>query len=181
MKRLQLQGLLEAYNSSYPEEMVYKKQMLDFMKYHVDCFERFLELGHFTASAWILNKDRSQALLLHHAKLDIWMQLGGHCDGDSDVLAVAIKEAQEESGIQNIIAVSPKIFDIDIHLIPANSKEKSHYHFDVRFLLQVIDDSPLVQNRESKGLRWVGKDKSSLPTQDWSVLRMFDKWVNAAN
>lgn len=178
MKRLPLQKQLEAYVSSYPEEMVYKQQMLDFLKHHVDCFERSLELGHFTASAWILNQDGSKALLLHHAKLDKWMQLGGHCDGDSDVLAVAIKEAQEESGIQNIAAVSPEIFDLDIHMIPANTKEKAHYHYDVRFLLQVLDDSPLVQNRESKGLSWVSKDRSTFPSQEKSVLRMFDKWIN---
>jgi 8-oxo-dGTP pyrophosphatase MutT (NUDIX family) len=114
---------------------------------------------------------------MHHTKLDKWFQLGGHCDGHSDVLAVAIKEAQEESGIVGIEPVSNKIFDIDIHLIPANPKEKEHYHYDVRFLLHVISNEEVVQNNESKELRWIGKTRTALPTTGRSVTRMFDKWV----
>jgi 8-oxo-dGTP pyrophosphatase MutT (NUDIX family) len=113
---------------------------------------------------------------MHHAKLDRWLQLGGHCDGDVDVLAVAIKEAQEESGIIGIKPVSPEIFDIDIHLIPANKNEQEHYHYDVRFLLQVTSDEEIVSNRESKELRWIKKDSSQLPTNELSVIRMFKKW-----
>lgn len=152
--------------------------MLNFIQKYPDCFERSLEIGHVTASAWLLHKSGTTALLMHHAKLNHWYQLGGHCDGDHDVLAVAIKEAQEESGINHIVPVSPAIFDIDIHLIPANSREKEHYHYDVRFLLQVVSDEELMQNRESKELRWIEKNKDALPTQSRSVLRMFNKWMN---
>ncbi len=70
------------------------------------------------------------------------------------------------------------IFDIDIHLIPANSREKAHYHYDVRFLLQVISDEQVVASSESKALRWIGKDLAALPTQNPSVIRMFKKWVH---
>ena len=120
----------------------------------------------------------SKALLMHHNKLDIWVQVGGHCDGNPNVLEVAIKEAQEESGINGIEPVSEEIFDIDIHLIPGNTREKEHYHYDVRFLLQVTSDEQIVQNRESKELRWIGKKLTSLPTQNPSIIRMFNKWVN---
>lgn len=177
MKRVFLQQLLSEYSPLYPEEKVYKEQMLTFMKHHADCFERSLEIGHFTASCWLINKDNSAALLLHHKKLQSWFQLGGHADGDHDLLSVAIKEAQEESGILNIVPVSGKIFDIDIHMIPANSKEKAHYHYDVRFLLQVVSDESIVQNHESNELRWIGKHRSELPTDSWSVVRMFNKWI----
>jgi 8-oxo-dGTP pyrophosphatase MutT (NUDIX family) len=147
MKEALLQQLLQEYNPQYPEEKVYKEQMLTFMKHHPkNCFDRTLEIGHFTASAWLVNHDNSKALLMHHAKLGEWMQLGGHADGNHDLLAVAIKEAQEESGMLNIIPISGEIFDIDIHLIPANTKDKSHYHYYVRFLLQVVDDEPIIQN-----------------------------------
>lgn len=115
---------------------------------------------------------------MHHTKLDKWFQLGGHCDGNPDVLAVAIKEAQEESGIKEIIPVYEEVFDIDIHLIPGNSREKEHYHYDVRFLLQVNSNEQIVQNRESKELRWIEKKPTSLPTQNPSVIRMFNKWIN---
>jgi 8-oxo-dGTP pyrophosphatase MutT (NUDIX family) len=115
---------------------------------------------------------------MHHAKLDKWMQLGGHCDGDSDVLRVAIKETQEESGINNIIALSDEIFDIDIHLIPDTPREPAHLHFDVRFLLQVHPDSyeTIIQNEESKALAWFGRN-DKFPTNSRSVVRMFEKWV----
>lgn len=85
-------------------------------------------------------------LFLHHTKLDTWFQLDEHCDGDSDVLAVTIKEAQEESGIMGIEPVQGKIFDINIHCIPENKRDKAHDHYDVRFLLQVTSDEQLVQN-----------------------------------
>ena len=177
MKRALLQQQLAEYNSTYPEEKVYKEQILTFMQHHPNCFERSLEIGHFTASCWLVNKDNTKALLTHHAKLNKWLQLGGHADGDQDLLAVAVKEAQEESGILNIVPLSNKIFDIDIHLIPANSKEKAHYHYDIRFLLQVISDEPIVQNHETKELRWISKNRVDLPTDSWSVIRMFDKWL----
>ncbi len=178
MHRSTLKNLLQNYSPMAPEELVYKKQMLEFINEHDNCFERSLEIGHITGSCWLLSKDASKALLLHHTKLDRWFQLGGHCDGDSDVLAVALKEAQEESGIMGIESISTEIFDIDIHLIPANAKEKAHYHYDVRFLLQVKSDEDVVQNCESKALQWIKKDPVILPTQMRSVTRMFDKWMN---
>ena len=94
-----------------------------------------------------------------------------------DTLAVALKEAHEKSRLSRITPVSTKIFDIDVHLIPANSKDPEHYHYDVRYLLQVVGSDQLVQNNESKELRWIGKDRSALPTKSPSMLRMFEKWV----
>jgi 8-oxo-dGTP pyrophosphatase MutT (NUDIX family) len=169
--------MLRKYSPKAPEEIEFKKDILRFIEKYEDCFERSLEIGHITASAWILNKDKSKALLMHHAKLDKWFQLGGHCDGNPDVLAVALKEAQEESGIQKILPISREIFDIDIHLIPANSREKEHYHYDIRFLLQVTSDEEIIQNRESKELRWINKNSKELPTDNPSVVRMFNKWI----
>jgi len=169
--------MLQEYYPDAPEERVFKDDMINFIKQYDNCFERTLEIGHITASAWLLNKDRSQALLMHHAKLNKWFQLGGHCDGNPNVLEVAIKEAQEESGIMGIKPVNLGIFDIDIHLIPANSREKEHYHYDVRFLLAVTSDEHIVQNSESKALSWIGKNPSELPTDNLSVVRMFKKWV----
>lgn len=178
MHRNNLKNLLQNYHPSDPQEKIFKQRMLDFLDQYPNCFERSLEIGHFTASTWLLNDAQTHALLMHHAKLNRWFQLGGHADGETDLLAVAIKEAQEESGIQNIVPVSAEIFDIDIHEIPANSRDKAHDHFDVRFLLKVLGDEEVIQNRESKELRWIGKNRSELPTDSRSVVRMFDKWVS---
>lgn len=175
MHKEQLRQLLENYDPT-PEEVTAKERMLAFLDQHDDCFERELAHGHFTASAWLVSKDLSQALLMLHAKLNMWVQLGGHADGDSDLLEVAIKEAQEESGIMDIEPITTQIFDIDIHTIPAKGMEPKHEHFDVRFLLQVTSDKQPVKNAESKELKWFGPNISQLPTQQRSVIRMFEKW-----
>ena len=177
MHRKKLTVLLNRYLPSDSAEIAFKNEMLSFIGLHRDCFERSLEIGHVTASSWLLNRDQTKALLMHHAKLDRWFQLGGHCDGNPDVLEVAIKEACEESGITQIRPVSNEIFDIDIHLIPAKNQVKAHYHFDVRFLLETAGDEPMIQNIESKELRWIGKNERELPTRSPSVVRMFFKWL----
>lgn len=133
MHRSQLLSQLAHYTPTDPYEIECKQKIITLIKQYPNSFERTLSHGHITASCWLVNKDNSKALLMHHAKLNMWVQLGGHCDGDSDVLAVALKEAQEESGIHDIIPVSTEIFDIDIHLLPAHSKEAGTLHYDVRF------------------------------------------------
>ncbi len=177
MHRNNLKNLLQNYNPSDIQEQNFKLRMLEFLHQYSNCFERSLKIGHFTASAWLLNHDQTHALLMHHAKLDQWFQLGGHADGHANLLEVAIKEAQEESGIENIVPMSTQIFDIDVHQIPANSREAAHDHFDVRFLLQAVGDQDVIANKESKALVWFGKDRTRLPTQSPSVVRMFDKWM----
>ena len=180
MKRERLRRLLESYAPSDLDEIPSKGQMLEFLSNHEDCFERSCEVGHFTASAWLLSLDQKEALLTHHAKLNFWCQLGGHCDGDPDLLRSAIREAQEESGILEISPISSEIFDLDIHLIPANKREKEHFHYDVRFLLQVVSSEKIQLSSESKDLRWFGQTRALLPTQHRSIIRMFDKWIQRA-
>ena len=176
MHRNNLREKLISYHPADTAEQAFKHEMLSFLNTYQNCFERALEVGHFTGSAWLVSKDGTKALLMHHTKLDRWLQLGGHCDGDSDILAVALKEAQEESGINGIEPVNTNIFDIDVHLIPASSKLPAHYHYDVRFLFRVTSNEEIVQNSESKELRWIRKDIGELPTDATSVTRMFYKW-----
>ncbi len=177
MHRNYLSSLLHNYFPTDANEIAAKQLMLDFISNNTDCFERTLLQGHFTASCWLVNKFMDRAVLTHHTKLDTWLQLGGHCDGDSNILAVALKEAQEESGLLNIKFMSEQIFDIDVHIIPAYKDDPAHLHYDIRFLLQVQDDAPLIISPESKALCWFGKDVNSLPTAETSILRMFNKWL----
>lgn len=178
MEKDRAETLLKNYHPRDQEERGYKRKVMDFLREQPDCFERSCQEGHFTASAWLLNKDETEVLLLHHAKLDMWLQLGGHCDGNPDLLAVAIKESQEESGVDQIIPVQKTIFDLDIHEIPRYKETPAHLHYDIRFLLKVNSDEKISRNRESKALRWFGKDRSKLPTTHRSIMRMFQKWVN---
>ena len=175
---MKLQDLLKNYRTDYPEELVYKDLMLNLLKIEgEEAFFRTCKVGQFTASSWLINSTQRQFLLMHHRKLDCWLQPGGHCDGNMDVLAVAIKEAQEETGIQSISAVHKKIFDLDIHFIPKKRIEHTHLHFDVRFLLQSHQDH-IDPNHESLDVRWFSKQDDQLITTN-SMRRMYDKWCKS--
>ncbi|MDP1974627.1 MAG: NUDIX hydrolase [Alphaproteobacteria bacterium] len=168
-------------NNYFPEdinEINYKQRILDFLSTHQNPFARSLKIGHFTASAFLLNTDKTKFLLMHHKKINLWLQPGGHCDGNPDVLAVAIKEAQEESGIMEIIPISTKIFDIDIHTFPGSEKDPEHYHYDVRFLLKTVGNDHFIQNEESHALRWVDLYSSSELSLEHSIKRMVHKYNN---
>ncbi len=178
MHRNHLLNLLNQYYPKTPEEITFKSQIIDFVSNHKNCFERSSLVGHITASAWILDPTGNKALLTHHKKLNDWFQLGGHCDGNPNVLEMALQEAREEAGLEEIIPLSLRIFDIDVHLIPESPKEPAHYHYDIRFLLQVDTEKPVQHNSESKELRWIEKDISQLPSKSRSLMRMFDKWTS---
>ena len=123
-----------------------------------NCFHRTLLCGHVTGSAWVVNENHDKVLLLEHAKLNRWLQPGGHCDGDSDVLRVALREAQEESGLTSLRVASTEIFDVDVHWIPERNGENfvpGHWHYDVRFLLRADENEAPQINHEAKAFRWV--------------------------
>lgn len=109
--------------------------------------------GHVTASAFVVDPSHSRLLLIHHAKLDRWMQPGGHIDAGEDVLAAAIREVEEETGVVGV-PLRAGIFDLDVHPIPADGVRPVHKHFDVRFLLEATSED-LVRTDEVLGVRWV--------------------------
>ncbi len=146
-----------------------------FVQEHEDCFLRSCVPGHLTGSAWILSPDRTRTLLTHHHKLDKWLQLGGHADGDTDLLAVALKEAREESGLNNVHAVSAEIFDVDRHWIPARKSDPGHYHYDLRFMIEADPAEPLVISSESKDLAWVEVSRVAALNPEESMARMVRK------
>ncbi len=133
------------------------QRSLHFIKAHPNCFDRTLEVGHVTGSAWVLNPSRTHTLMLHHRKLDRWFQPGGHADGDSDIIQVVLKETAEESGIDisQIKLLSDAIFDVDIHTIYPSSHDQRHEHFDIRFLLEINDQLEIPGNNESHQIGWI--------------------------
>ncbi|UWR82894.1 NUDIX hydrolase [Phaeobacter inhibens] len=137
-------------------------------------FDRDPASGHVTGSAFVLSADLSAVLLTHHAKLDRWLQLGGHCDGIADARFIALKEAYEESGLARISLLSDQVFDIDIHEIPANSREAAHLHYDVRYLFRA-EAGDIRASAESKALAWVPLAKLSQYSRADSVLILQEK------
>jgi 8-oxo-dGTP pyrophosphatase MutT (NUDIX family) len=178
MHRNQLLNLLEKHNAFDETETTFLTEIKAFVQQNPDCFERSLLVGHVTGSAWIVDLSHTYTLLTHHRKLDKWFQLGGHCDGDSDVLAVALKEAQEESGLSDFQIVSLNIFDIDIHEIPERKGIPTHLHYDVRFLLEADMAKPLAISSESNDLVWVKLSEVSTLNNSESILRMVRKTIS---
>ncbi len=151
-------------------------QVLDFVGRQPACFDRATVEGHITGSAWILDHAREACLLTHHKKLGLWLQPGGHADGDADVRAVAYREAEEESGITGLIPLSPEIFDVDVHAIPARKQDPEHLHFDIRFAFVAPEGAQYVVSDESHALAWVRRPQVSTYNTDDSVLRLAHKW-----
>jgi 8-oxo-dGTP pyrophosphatase MutT (NUDIX family) len=179
MQSIDLNELLHKYEPGNDVEKRFKKRMVQFLDSTRNPFERSNFVGHFTASCLLLNRNEDQALLMLHSKLNRWFQLGGHCDGNPNILNVAIKEAEEESGLLNVVPVISEIFDIDIHLIPGSKDVPEHFHFDVRFLLKTTNDQSVKKNHEAKELRWVEKRiDTDIPTENESVCRLISKWKN---
>ncbi|MCH1408572.1 MAG: NUDIX hydrolase, partial [Verrucomicrobiales bacterium] len=153
------------------------RSVIDFVERNSDCFDRSLNEGHITGSAWIVDSSGTNTLLTHHRKLGIWLQLGGHADGESDVLSVAMDEAVEESGLTSLEVVCEEIFDLDVHGIPARKNEPAHFHYDVRFLFRQTGAEDYIVSEESHDLAWVPMAELESYTCEWSMRRMRDKAV----
>ena len=175
MHRKPFLELLRAHTAVDDHEREALERLLEFVEREPRCFDRTLVTGHVTASAWIVSRDRSQVLLTHHRKLDFWVQLGGHCDGDPDVRAVALREANEESGLVDLRIVDEALFDVDVHRIPARRDEPPHFHYDARFLIEADSLRPLTVSPESKALAWVKLDALSAVSREPSLTRMAEK------
>ena len=128
-KRDLLLTALRSYKTDFESEKAFIQEMIDFIEQNPNCFERTNLRGHINGSAWVLSPDEQKVLLTHHKKLNRWLQLGGHSDGDPNTWNVALREATEESGIQGIEFVMKEIFDIDIHTIPENPKKNEPQFF----------------------------------------------------
>lgn len=176
MHRKHLLSLLDSYQQNHQEETECVIRFFRFVQSHPDCFERSLAVGHITGSAWVVNHDGTHVLLTQHRKINQWLQLGGHADGNPGVLEVAMKEAMEESGLTDIRPVSPEIFDLDIHCIKAIGREPVHDHYDVRFALQVVGSEDYTVSHESHALRWVRIDALESVTRAEDMVRMAQKW-----
>lgn len=146
-----------------------------FVAAHANCLERSCLVGHLTASAWVVDPARTRTLLTHHRKLDRWLQLGGHADGNPDLADAALREVREESGLARIALASPEIFDVDRHRIPARGAEPEHWHYDVRYLVEADATEPLVISDESRDLAWVALADVARLNPSESLQRMVRK------
>ena len=195
MPRQSLLNLLRQHVPADASEQTMTDATIAFVEQHPDCFERSLLVGestapgevrlsdrpgHITGSAWVVSPDRSYVVLIHHRKLDRWLQPGGHADGDPDVAAVALREAREETGLASLRLVGvdgkqPAVFDVDIHAIPARGDVPEHRHYDIRFLLEADPNEPFGASKEVKDIRWFSMEDAKTVSDSESMLRMVRK------
>jgi ADP-ribose pyrophosphatase YjhB (NUDIX family) len=179
MNRDQTLQLLDLHQPADAHEARMLADIKDFVRRYDNFHSRAETAGHLTGSAWILDEDRTHALLTYHGKFDCWVQLGGHVEDDADMLSASLREAREESGLAKVKPMSDSIFDVDVHAIPPNPKEPAHFHYDIRFLFTADRNTPFVVSSESKDLAWVRLEKIADLTSEESVLRMVRKTINA--
>lgn len=172
-----LDAALRHYHDQWQGEAGKVALFFEFLHSHADVFLRSHLAGHFTGSAWLVSADGQRALLMHHRKLDRWLQPGGHADGDADLARVALREAQEETGIAGLRVDDP-IFDLDRHRIPARADEPEHWHYDVRYVVNATVTEAFAANEESLGLAWRPiREIADDPRTDASLARMARKWL----
>lgn len=177
--RSNLAAALRAYGEAMPAEEPCATEFANFVASEPRCYERDCWAGHVTGAAWLVNRAGTHVLLTHHRKLDMWLQLGGHSDGDPDTTGVALREAREESGLE-VELLSDGIFDIDIHAIPARKQDPEHRHLDIRFAMRVLDSEAFVVSPESIDLAWIEIADLASVTQEPTILRMGRKWLAGA-
>jgi 8-oxo-dGTP pyrophosphatase MutT (NUDIX family) len=184
MHRRPLLEMLRRYRRVFPGEADVVDRICALVESHSNCFERTCRPGHITGAAWILSADRGRCLLAHHRKLDRWLQLGGHADGQWQVDEVALREAREESGVAafQFVPIDGALIplDVDVHQIPARYDahghlvEDAHEHHDVRFLL-VARSEAIRCSDESHEVAWFTPAEVRERTSEESVLRMLRK------
>jgi 8-oxo-dGTP pyrophosphatase MutT (NUDIX family) len=170
---------LAGYAARWPEEAATVARFLELLGDAEDPFRRERLGGHFTASCWLVDRAGERVLLTHHRKLGLWLQLGGHADGERDLRVAALKEAGEESGLPGL-RLEPGLFDLDRHRIPEHKGVPAHWHYDVRYVVRAGVDEAYVVSDESHDLAWRRIDALAAdPGADASVGRMARKWLQA--
>src|SRR6187551_1192894 len=170
---------LHGYRAANAAEAAFVARMLELSQAPGAAERLHFAPGHFTASAFVLSPDRRDLVLIHHKKLGIWVQPGGHVEPtDDDLIGAARREVLEEVGLGElepiVSAEGGLVFDVDIHLIPARKADPAHEHFDVRFAF-VSRTRELVHSEEVTDLRWVPLSEVEQMGTDESVLRAVKK------
>ena len=169
------------YQPFNEQEMRDKQEILRFLERNDDAFLRQNRIAHMTASAWVVNPGRDKVLMVYHKIYDSWSWTGGHADGEEDLLAVALREVTEETGVTHVRPVSKDIFSLETLTVDGHEKRgeyvPSHLHLNVTYLLEADDTEALrVCEDENKGVAWFGLDEAlQASTEPWFVKRIYGK------
>ena len=188
MNKQPILELLREYQTPFSDELEFQKRMIEFLEQNDNFALRSNLDGQLTGSTWIVNKERTKVLLVHHKKLNKWLQIGGHTeDIDETIKETILREIKEESGLKNLKLLSFSIYDIDIHTIPQKKETVEHLHFDIRMVVEADENETLLpQNREILAIKWHFIDEvqnlaESTALINQSMKRMVDKMKKFGN
>ena len=179
--REQLMEQIRRFRPWNEQEERDKALILRFLEEKEDAFLRSNRTAHMTASSWIVNPARDKVLMIYHKIYDSWSWTGGHADGETDLLAVALREVTEETGVRSVRPVAEDIYSLEVLTVDGHEKRgeyvSSHLHLNVTYLLEADDRSPLhVCEDENKGVSWFSlEDALAASTEPWFVKRIYQK------
>ena len=179
--RQELINQIEDYKPFNEQEKMDKLLLLNWIRNNDNAFSRENTVAHMTASAWVVNKDRSKVLMVYHNIYNSWSWLGGHADGETDLLSVALREVKEEAGITNVKPVSEEIFSLESLTVDGHVKKgnyiSSHLHLNVTYLLEADSDEAVsIKADENSGAAWFSPEKAlEKSTEPWFVANVYSK------
>ena len=177
---MNLKEQIEKYIPYNEQEVRDKELMLKYINTFNDVLTRENKMCHFTASNWIINKNRTKVLMIYHNIYKSWAWTGGHADGDSDLLHVALKEAEEETGLNNLKLLNDGIFGLQILTVDSHIKRgkyvSSHLHLDCCFLFEANEEDELkIKEDENSGVKWINIDESTKITNEEKMKAIYEK------
>lgn len=183
MTREKLIENIKNYKPFNEQEEMDKFLILDWIMKNENAFSRENTVAHMTASAWVVNKDRNKVLMVYHNIYNSWSWLGGHADGETDLLAVALREVKEEAGITNVHPVSEEIFSMESLTVDGHVKKgryvSSHLHLNITYLLETDSEECVsIKADENSGVAWFTPEEAlQKSTEPWFVERVYKKLI----
>lgn len=173
---------IESYTPFNEQEKQDKKLLLEFLSDRT-IFKRENKKAHFTASAWVVNSDRTKVIMAYHNIYDSWAWLGGHSYGDENLFNVAKREAAEESGVDDIVPLSGDIFSLEILTVSGHEKKgeyvPSHLHLNVTYIFEASENAVLkIKEDENSGVAWINLDDiENKSSEKWMKERIYSKLI----
>ena len=177
----ELYNSIEKYSPFNEQEEKDKALILQFLRENSDAFQRSNKIAHMTASSWVVNRSRTRVLLAYHKIYDSWTWTGGHADGETDLLSVAMREVREETGVENVRPLSRDIYSLEVLTVDGHEKRgeyvPGHLHLNITYLLEADENDPLsVREEENRAVGWFGLDEAlEVSSEPWFNERIFKK------
>lgn len=177
---MNLEEQIKSYKPYNKQEEKDREMIIEYIKTFQDVLTRKNKMCHFTASSWIVNKERTRVLMIYHNIYKSWTWTGGHADGESNLLKVAIKEAKEETGLKNLKILRNEIYGVQIITVDSHIKRgefvSSHLHLDCCFLLEADESDILkIKEDENSDVKWIDINKVTEVTNEEKMKSIYKK------